>query len=190
MTAPSPLTSQEMRPLSGNPDYANCVVLKPWGYEFQVYDDGVWSIWMLCIKPGQGTSIHCHTTKKAVFIPLEGQLSCKIQEGEIDLNFPESMEVDRYCFHSVRNNTNKHIYLLEAETPSQKVDLIRLNDKYGRVGQGYERDVIREDLSIYDHFSLKSGASHRWRDFAIGIIEGELVVSTPEPDAPLFRMPL
>lgn len=135
-------------------DYTNCVVPKPWGHEFQVFDNGKWSIWLLSINPGQGTSIHCHMTKKAVFVPLVGRLSCKVQEGVIGLEFGESMEVDKHCFHAVRNNTEDPISLLELETPSNKSDLFRLNDKYGRVGAGYEEKVIRDDLGQFGHFLL------------------------------------
>jgi mannose-6-phosphate isomerase-like protein (cupin superfamily) len=162
------------------------VVLKPWGYEFQVYDNGTWSIWMLCINPGQGTSIHCHATKKAIFIPLSGQLSCKVQEGIFDLNFPESMEVEEYSFHAVRNNTESDILLLEAETPSDKADLFRLNDRYGR-GQGYERDVVRGDLDKYGHFLLDNSAIGNIGEFRISVLNGQLSVIGSKA---IFRLPL
>ncbi len=152
--------------------FENCVVLKPWGHEFQIFDNGRASVWMLCIKPGQGTSVHCHFGKTAGFLPVEGEAIVRTNADLRRLRFPEWAAVDRYEFHAVGNSGNRDLWLIEIEAPSDKADLFRLRDAYGR-GQGYEggNHVVRDDLSRFGHFMLTEGfeyEEHRRVFFQIG----------------------
>jgi mannose-6-phosphate isomerase-like protein (cupin superfamily) len=135
--------------------FENCVVLKPWGHEFQVFDNGRASVWMLCIKPGQGTSVHCHFGKTARFVPLVGTAIVRTNVEVHRLMFPDSVAVDRYEFHAVGNGGDTDLWLIEIERPSQKADLFRLRDNYGR-GQGYEGgdSIVRDGLDKFGYFSL------------------------------------
>ncbi len=135
--------------------FENCVVLKPWGHEFQIFDNGRASVWMLCIKPGQGTSVHCHFGKDARFIPLAGDAIVRTNSAINHLSYPESCAVERYEFHAVGNGGASDLWLIEIERPSDKADLFRLRDKYGR-GQGYEGgdSIVDWGLHRFGHFSL------------------------------------
>lgn len=159
--------------------FENCVVLKPWGFEFQVFDNGRASVWMLCIKPGQGTSVHCHFGKSARFVPLAGTVVVRTNEEVRSLTFPHSAEVQRYEFHAVGNPGAEDLWLIEIESPSNKDDLFRLRDKYGR-GQGYERggSIQRIHLVDFRHFQLSDGgpAIHFARH-AISVSEGRLLIA-------------
>lgn len=160
-------------------DYANCVVMKPWGYEFQIFDNGNCSIWLLYIKPGHGTSVHCHFSKSAMFVPLIGSVGCHSNGGTKVLNFPASAEADKYEFHSVGNAGDGDLYLLEIERPSDKGDLFRLRDGYGR-SQGYEGgdSIMRVDLGRFDHFTLNSHRTDaRFRDFDFALMKDRLIVT-------------
>lgn len=135
--------------------FENCVVLKPWGHEFQVFDNGRASVWMLCIKPGQGTSVHCHFGKTARFVPLAGTAIVRTNTAINLLEYPESHSVARYEFHAVGNGGESDLWLIEIERPSDKADLFRLRDAYGR-GQGYEggASLVRDRLDRFGYFSL------------------------------------
>ncbi len=76
--------------------------------------------------------------------------------GVHSLTFPKSRAVDRYEFHAVGNGGEDDLSLIEIESPSDKADLFRLRDAYGR-GQGYEGGVslVRDDLARFDHFTLQ-----------------------------------
>ena len=39
-------------------------VIKPWGFEYKIYSNGVSSTKLLNIKSGKKTSMHCHPIKK------------------------------------------------------------------------------------------------------------------------------
>lgn len=136
--------------------FENCVVKKPWGTEFQLFDNGKISIWMLHIKPGQGTSVHCHFGKQAQFIPVSGTVIVRTNERTRRMSFPLTAMVERYEFHAVGNGGESDLALIEIETPSDKSDLFRLRDNYGR-GQGYEGgdQIVRDGLDRYGYFSLE-----------------------------------
>lgn len=151
--------------------FENCVVIKPWGREYQVFDNGCASVWMLCIKPGQGTSVHCHFGKTARFVAVEGEAMVRTNSILHRLKFPDWANVEPYEFHAVGNPGDRDLWLVEIENPSDKADLFRLRDKYGR-GQGYESgdSLIRDDLSRFDHFMLEEGfpyEEHRRSHFQI-----------------------
>jgi len=117
-------------------DYTGLMVKKPWGFEFQVFDNGVCSIWVACLKPGQAVSMHCHMTKKAMFVPLSPGVTFRTLQGAEPLN--DTFSVDRGVIHSQENNTDQDAYFLEYEWPSNKADLVRHSDRYGREAKGYE----------------------------------------------------
>lgn len=51
----------------------NKIILKPWGYEYSVYENKSFSVWLLHIKENEFTSMHCHPRKKTKLILLDGQ---------------------------------------------------------------------------------------------------------------------
>ena len=57
-------------------DFSGLVVNKPWGYEYLMFETPEVSIWMLYIKKGYSTSMHCHLNKKTVLIILSGEAIC------------------------------------------------------------------------------------------------------------------
>ena len=149
--------------------FEDCVVLKPWGHEFQVFDDAKCSVWMLHIKPGHGTSVHCHFGKRARFVPLVGTAVVRTNTDIHRLTFPRSVAVERCEFHAVGNGGAEPLKLIEIESPSDKADLFRLRDGYGR-GQGYEggASLVRDDLARFGHFALHPNEPSVWMD-GIGV---------------------
>jgi mannose-6-phosphate isomerase-like protein (cupin superfamily) len=161
--------------------YENCVVLKPWGYEFKLFDNGKISIWMLNIEPGQGTSVHCHFSKCARFIPIAGVVVVRTNEGVHRMVCPQSFTVDRYEFHAVGNGGDEPLSLIEVETSSDKGDLFRLRDRYGR-GQGYEGgdNIVREGLEKYGHFTLEPDVPVIHRGYRLSVDhDGLLAINIP-----------
>lgn len=116
-------------------DYAGLVVLKPWGYEFQVYN-GTCAIWLACLRPGHAVSMHCHLRKKAMFLPLAKTLRLVTLAGRETLL--EAVTVEEGVFHSQENVGDKDAFFLEYETSPEKTDIIRYRDRYGREHSGYE----------------------------------------------------
>ena len=118
------------------PNYAGYLVIKPWGFECEIFTTGACSLWFLCLEPGQAVSVHCHRNKVATFLPLSENVVFKT----LDMTLPlvEGITIEKGVFHSQENTSNEPGYLLEYESPSDKLDLVRYKDRYGREGTGYE----------------------------------------------------
>lgn len=117
--------------------WAGVVVTKPWGSEREVYRAGAVSMWQLTLKPKAETSMHCHPNKRTVLIVESGACIVETLAGWHELHAGDIAHIEPGAFH--RTKTERGAVLLELETPPNKRDLVRLLDKYGRVGQGYER---------------------------------------------------
>lgn len=110
------------------------IVQKPWGEEVEVYHSGAASIWRLTLNAGCETSMHCHPRKDTVLVVEVGECVVEMLDTFRTLSAGEMVCLQRGAFHRTRTNTGA--VLLEIESPANKRDLVRLNDKYGR-GQGY-----------------------------------------------------
>lgn len=128
--------------------YKNKVVLKPWGYEFLIFENECVAIWHLHIKNQHSTSMHCHPKKKTSLTVLKGKaLSNTFQHR----NYFEGLSgtiIEKGVFHSTRAESFDGIDLIELETPPNKLDLVRLNDAYGRQKEGYEGLTEMETINL------------------------------------------
>jgi rfaE bifunctional protein nucleotidyltransferase chain/domain len=143
-------------------DYRNCVCLKPWGYEFLVYESKKIGMWFLRINRGHGTSLHTHFKKDTLIFVLSGTAKITLIDNEV-ISLPplSSLHIPRQKFHAL-SSFSEETYILEIEifsselSFSDKNDLLRIDDQYNRKKTGYESsvDLVRENLSDYDHFFL------------------------------------
>lgn len=160
-------------------DYSNVVVKKPWGYEYLAWDNGYCAVWILHIARGRKTSTHCHPNKKTKLIVLSGRATV-YEIDEIDrfrstsyaLLDLDDTNIDKgiyHCTEAVGTATSEDgIWLMEIEYPSDKEDLVREDDVYGRKSQPYETG---ENLVEYSHewLKLKHGKqSYMGLEFAVG----------------------
>lgn len=114
------------------------IVNKPWGYEYECYKNSKVSIWFLCLKSGASTSLHCHPNKETGYLVLKGNVKLKFLRGFIMLKNLSKISIFKKSFHQSQNIGLKDAFILEAETPDDKFDLVRLEDNYGREFKKYE----------------------------------------------------
>ena len=135
-------------------DYKNKVVIKPWGYEFLIFENESVAIWYLRINKGHSTSMHCHPLKKTCLITLSGEALCNTFERRNYLKNIEAIVIENSVFHSTKALSPQGIELLEIETPPNKVDLVRLNDSYGRETKSYEgfMEMQVKNLERFNYF--------------------------------------
>ncbi len=119
-------------------EHRNVIVSKPWGYEYLVYESDEVALWLLYIKVGQGTSLHCHPKKTTGLILLSGEAELRFLADSKIIKAPEKEMLRRGLFHSTYALSSDGVFLFEIETPNDKEDLIRLSDSYGRSSSGYE----------------------------------------------------
>ena len=137
--------------------YDNCIVLKPWGYEFELFDDTKHALWLLHINAQRATSLHCHMHKTASFLPLSDGFQIVTLSGVIPLERGLKVVAKPGVFHSVWNSAMTDGELIEIESPSNKLDLVRVQDAWGRQKQGYEgeKHIVRTGLEAYGYCQLK-----------------------------------
>ena len=133
-----------------NSEFELKLVNKPWGFEFELLDNKSISIW--CVSIGQehksgylldqcSTSFHMHTSKTAKVFVLEGAIELFQNDGSFILNESIPYVLPPRTPHKLSAHHGNAI-LLEVELPSNRSDIIRLKDSYGRSKNLYSWDVI------------------------------------------------
>ncbi len=143
-------------------DYSKVVVKKPWGYEYLIFSNEVIAVWILYLKTGAQTSMHCHPSKKTSLVVLEGKVNCSTITENLDRSAGEGLLIDKGVFHQTATISEGGAFVMEIETPVNKRDLARLKDKYGRKGKGYEtEDQHSFNIQNYNYISFHSpGIQH------------------------------
>ncbi len=125
-----------------NSFYDNKIVFKPWGYEYVVYRNANnLCVTLLNIEYNKTTSLHCHPQKKSGFILLKGKASFQLglrKKNRETHSSPSKRMMARGLFHSIKSISKNGLLALEFETPANKNDLVRYQDKYGRENKPYE----------------------------------------------------
>ena len=115
------------------PQYKNVVVNKPWGYEYLAYENEHVGLWFLHIEKDQQTSFHCHPKKDTGLIVLDGSVDVSFFNDINRLVSGRKIMIRKGLFHSTKAISEGGANIFEIETPKIKHDLVRLEDKYGRV---------------------------------------------------------
>jgi len=118
--------------------HKDVIVSKPWGYEYLVFETKEVALWLLYIKEGGKTSLHCHPNKTTGLLLLKGNARISFIADYKDVSAPSKQMFRRGLFHSTEALSSEGIFVLEIETPNNKNDLIRLDDIYGRSNLSYE----------------------------------------------------
>lgn len=135
-------------------NYRECVVRKPWGHEYLIFENQWVAIWALRINGKHSTSMHCHPLKKTSLVLLSGEAFCNTFRHRTYLNALDGLILEKGVFHSTKALSPEGIELIEVETPPNKTDLVRLNDGYGREQHGYEgaSEMETSDLRRFNYF--------------------------------------
>lgn len=132
------LAARSYRAMPISVDFSKLIVNKPWGNEYSMYNNPQVEIWNLFISHGRATSMHCHPNKKTALVVLDGQALFSSLNESVELSPMCAVVLEPGVFHSTQAISAAGVKLLEFETPPMKQDLIRLEDRYGRVNEGYE----------------------------------------------------
>lgn len=150
--------------------YKNTVVIKPWGHEFLMFENECTAVWFLYIKSGHSTSMHCHPRKKTSLILLNGRAMSNTFRNRRFIKAGDALIMEKGVFHSTKALSGEGICILEIETPPDKTDLLRLEDRYGRERSGYEgvSEMQTANLEKYDYFSFDEPPSFERHSFSKG----------------------
>jgi acetolactate synthase I/II/III large subunit len=160
-------------------DYSKVVVKKPWGYEYLIFQNAEVAVWILYVKAGASTSMHCHLRKKTSITILSGKALCCTLTQSTPRLAGEGMLIGEGVFHQTRADSPEGVFLMEIESPVNKRDLVRFKDAYGREGQGYEStDHMTVNLSNYNYISFATPGIYynvrkRFHDTTIHLVRAE-----------------
>ena len=142
--------------------YKNKVVIKPWGFEFLVFENKQTAVWILFISSGNSTSMHCHPKKKTSLIILSGTGTSSTLASRNYLRGGDAVVLEKCVFHATKVISNEGMYLLEIESPPLKTDLVRFEDKYGRERSGYEgvSGMRASKIDEYGYFSFEETVAY------------------------------
>ena len=116
-------------------------VQKPWGHEYPVHENKNVGVWFLRMKPNEQTSMHLHCRKKAALILLDGHATVDLLSSSHELRRPlDKIVLRQRMFHQTTAGV-AGCSLIEVEAPPDKGDLLRMEDRYGREGEGYEEET-------------------------------------------------
>ena len=163
-------------------DYKSVVCIKPWGYEFLVYESKKIGAWFLKIVKNQGTSLHTHFKKDTFIIVLSGTAKLTLVDNEIiSLGPMKSVFIPKNKFHALSSFSDE-VFLLEIEifnkdaSFSNKNDLLRIDDTYKRERTGYQSSVtLSTDLEKYDYFYLATGLIKQINNTKINVVKGNIL---------------
>lgn len=137
--------------------FDNKIVIKPWGYEYVVYrNKNNLSVTYLNIKPNKQTSLHCHHKKKTGFIIVSGEAKIQLglyERSSITYKAPSKLMIRTGLFHRIKNVGKDKLQAFEFENPSDKFDLIRFQDDYGRTQKHYETKHSKSTKKKFSFFS-------------------------------------
>ena len=105
------------------------MVKKPWGYEYLIFAYETIAVWILYLKSGAETSMHCHPGKKTSLVVLEGQVNCSTITEQLIRGAGDGLWIDKGAFHQTSAISEAGAFVMEIETPVNKRDLVRLKDK-------------------------------------------------------------
>ena len=153
-------------------DYSKVLIQKPWGHEYLLYRTSDVAVWVLNIKHGYKTSLHCHPNKKTSLAILSGVAECSTLHGTHTLQAGDGFLIDKGVFHSTAAVSPEGITVIETETPANKKDLVRAFDAYGRAGKGYEGSSCYTEIdgTVHCHFHTNTyGSSRRIGEFELAV---------------------
>jgi mannose-6-phosphate isomerase-like protein (cupin superfamily) len=122
--------------------YLDKVIDKPWGLEYRVYADMFYDAWVLRLRPGHSTSMHCHPRKDTALLCLARRGTTHFLDEASPLRELDVVHIRRGVFHRTENTSDGYLDLVEIELPRNKLDLVRSGDRYGRTGRRYETQAI------------------------------------------------
>ena len=112
-------------------------VEKPWGYELHWAKTSKYVGKVIHVRAGHALSLQYHTQKDETILLWSGRLRFEIREGEKlverEMQPGERVHISPKTVH--RMTAIEDCDIFEVSTPELH-DVVRLEDRYGRAGQG------------------------------------------------------
>ena len=113
-------------------------VHRPWGSYTVLEDANDCKVKRLMVKPGHVLSLQKHYRRSEHWTVVKGVAKVRVGEREFLLNANESTYIPIDTLHRLENPTSEDIHLIEVQCGDYfgEDDIVRLEDRYGRVARG------------------------------------------------------
>jgi len=110
-------------------------VHRPWGSYTVLEDEADCKVKRLTVKPGQVLSLQLHHRRSEHWTVVHGTAKVRVGDEEFLINRNESAYIPMETLHRLENPTDQDIHLIEVQCGDYfgEDDIVRLEDKYGRV---------------------------------------------------------
>jgi len=110
-------------------------VHRPWGTYEVLHESKDFKVKSLKIYPGSQLSLQMHNKRSEHWVVVEGTATVRLGEDTFNLEENESTFIPSNTKHSLANNTDSLLEIVEVQTGSYlgEDDIVRFEDQYGRV---------------------------------------------------------
>ncbi len=110
-------------------------VTKPWGSYTNLLDEDYTKVKKIVVKPGQSPSYQYHYKRSEVWIIVKGVCTVRYNDILKDYGVGDTINISRLGKHQPINNGTEDVVFIEVQlgTYFGEDDIVRLEDKYGRV---------------------------------------------------------
>ena len=114
--------------------HSNKKVYRPWGWYDSIENGRHFQVKRLHVNPGSKLSLQMHKKRAEHWVVVSGRATVTIGKKVSILKEGESTYIDIGVVHSLENQTNKMLEIIEVQNGVYlgEDDIIRFNDEYGR----------------------------------------------------------
>jgi mannose-1-phosphate guanylyltransferase / mannose-6-phosphate isomerase len=115
--------------------HSHATVKRPWG-EYTVLEEGPgFKVKRVSIKPGERLSMQYHQHRSEHWVVVEGAAKVQNADRTMTLKPNESTYIPAGTKHCLMNNSDQPLQIIEVQTGPYlgEDDIVRLEDKYGRI---------------------------------------------------------
>ena len=107
---------------------------RPWGFYTVLAQDSGYLIKIIHVNQGQKLSVQSHNHRSEHWVVLTGVANVLLDNKNFILNCGQSIDIPTKSIHSLSNETNKPLEILEIQRGEilSEDDIIRYKDIYGR----------------------------------------------------------
>lgn len=108
---------------------------KPWGSYTNLMDEEYTKVKKIVIKPGEAPSYQYHFKRSEIWIIVKGLAEIKIDDSVVVYSTGDIITIPKQAKHQVRNIGEDELVFVEVQLGDYfgEDDIVRLEDKYGRV---------------------------------------------------------
>lgn len=110
-------------------------IIKPWGSYLNLMDDEYTKVKKIIINPGESPSYQYHFKRSEIWIIVKGQAEVKIDNVIMQHFVGDIIRIPQESAHQVTNIGDGELVFVEIQLGEYfgEDDIVRLEDKYGRV---------------------------------------------------------